>query len=153
MNDVTLSGMNHVAIDKVRQFENAARNEPQVDITISHTLHAGMYSRTAFIPKGVVITGALIKVATLLIISGDAIVYTGEGIIELSGYNVIPASENRKSAFLALSDVYLTMLFPTAARTVEEAEGEFTDETDLLQSRSPNYNNGDNICQALLPQP
>ena len=41
----------------------------------------------------------------------------------------------RKQAFLAITDTALTTTFPTAAVTVEEAEAEFTDETDLLASR------------------
>ena len=36
----------------------------------------------------------------------------------------------------SLADTHLTMLFPTRAQTIEEAEREFTDEADSLFSRS-----------------
>ena len=39
---------------------------PQVAIQTTHHFHAGLYSRTIRIPAGVMITGALIKIPTLL---------------------------------------------------------------------------------------
>jgi len=102
---------------------------------IEHSLHAGLYARTARIPAGVVVTGAEIKLATVLVLSGDATVYTGDGEIRLTGYHVIEASAGRKSAFLAHADTALTMLFASQARSVDEAEREFTNEFDALASR------------------
>lgn len=128
--------MTAAGIGRVRAFETAARALPQVDVPIDHVLHAGMYSRTAFIPAGVTITGALVKVPTLLVVTGEVLVYIGEDApLRLSGHNVVPAAAGRKQAFHAISAVALTMVFPTPARTVEEAEAEFTDEAHLLQSR------------------
>jgi hypothetical protein len=92
------------------------------------------------VPAGVVITGALIKVATLLVAHGAAIVYVGDEPLHLSGHTVLPASAGRKQAFVALSDVHLTMIFPTNARTVAEAEAQFTDEPELLASRRDDRN-------------
>lgn len=142
------------SVDKVRKLEETINAiGDNVEIAISHTLHAGMYSRTAYLPAGVIITGALIKLPTILIVSGDVLAYTGNGAVRLTGYNVIEAGEYRKGAFVSLADTYLTMLFATDAKTVEEAEEQFTDEADNLQSRST-YNNGDKICQessGLLP--
>ncbi|AQW31431.1 hypothetical protein JK151_08910 [Ralstonia syzygii subsp. celebesensis] len=122
-------------VDQVRRLERALRAGPQVELRTDHVLHAGMYSRTVRIPAGVVLTGALIKVATVLIVSGDATVFIGDDSVRLQGYHVLPASAGRKQAFIAHAETALTMSFPTRARTVEEAEAEFTDETDLLLSR------------------
>jgi hypothetical protein len=53
---------------------------------------------------------------------------------------VIPASAGRKQVFVSRSTVTITMLFPTLARTVEEAEAEFTDEAAGLLSRRQDAN-------------
>ncbi len=127
--------MSAAAIESVRALEAAALQRPQVEIPTQHALHAGMYARTIRIPAGVLLTGALIKVPTLLMLSGDATVFVGDGAVRLTGYHVLPASAGRKQAFIAHADTDLTMVFPTHARTVEEAEAEFTDEADRLLSR------------------
>ena len=131
-----LPAMAPEAIDRVRCLENATLGLPQEDIPTAHLLHAGMYARTIRIPAGVVLTGALIKLPTVLIVSGDCTVFIGEDEpMRLSGYHVLPASAGRKQAFLAHLDTDLTMLFPSRAQTVDEAEAEFTDENHLLLSR------------------
>lgn len=122
-------------IDQVREFEAINLAQPQVLIETIHHIHAGIYARTIVIPAGVVITGALITRATLLIVKGDAVVYTGNGGIEVSGYKILPASANRKQVIVANTETTLTMLFPTQAKTVEDAEAEFTDEANMLWSR------------------
>lgn len=125
------------AVDKVRQMEAVSRQFPQVEIATRHVFHAGMYARTICIPAGVLLTGVFIRIPTLLVFSGHATVFVGSAAIELSGHHVLPASAGRKQAFLAHADTELTMLFPTAATTVEEAESQFTDEPDQLFSRHP----------------
>ena len=130
-----IPAMSEAAIARVRAFEIQALGHPQVAIATDHVIHGGMYARTIMVPAGVVLTGALIKLATLLIVSGDADVYVGGAALEARGYCVLPASAGRKQLIVARTDVHLTMIFPTAARTVEEAEKEFTDETALLLSR------------------
>jgi hypothetical protein len=72
-----------------------------------------------------------------LIVHGHCIVYIGDQSKELHGYNVLAASAGRKQAFIAVTDTYLTMIFVTDAKTVAEAEDEFTDEAHLLFSRAP----------------
>ncbi len=141
MTELTISAnripaMSEMAIDKVRQFENASLANPQVNIDTLHIIHGGMYARTIMVPAGVVITGALIKIATMLIIVGDAIAYIGDEAIPLCGYNILPASANRKQAFVAQTDIYLTMIFPTKVSSISEAEDEFTDEANILISRN-----------------
>lgn len=142
-----LPAMTDEAIGKVREAESKLLAMPQVDIPTQHSFHAGMYARTVTIPAGVAITGALIKIPTLLIVNGRCEVFTGGEVVELSGYNVIQASANRKQVFLAHEDTTLTMLFPTTATTIEQAENEFTDEADMLQTRQAE-NKGVALCQA-----
>lgn len=127
--------MSASAIGKVLNFETSVLRLPQVDIPTAHTLHGGMYIRTIMIPAGVVLTGALIKIATMLIVQGNAVVHVGDTAFEVNGYKVLSASANRKQAFFAREDTFLTMVFPTDAKTVKEAEEEFTDDAEILMSR------------------
>ena len=131
-----IAPMSPAAIDNVRRLESLSLTLPQVPMETHHVLHAGLYVRTWSIPAGVVVTGVLVKIATILIIQGDALVYVGdEGAKRLTGYNVLTGAAGRKQALVAETEVHATMIFPTQARTIEEAEAEFTDETHLLGSR------------------
>ena len=134
--DNRIAAMSDEAVARVRNLELAISNEPQADIPTQHLIHAGMYARTIKIPAGVVATGVLIKRSTILIVQGDVKVYVNEGVVDMSGYNVLAGSANRKQAVIAVSDVYMTMIFPTEAQTVFDAENEFTDEADLLITRA-----------------
>ena len=132
---VHLPIMGRSEVEAVRQLESAAQELPQVHMPTDHVFHAGMYARTIKIPAGVVLTGAQIKIPTILIISGDALVFGEDGPVRHAGYHVALGECGRKQAFYALHDTYLTMLFPTAATTVDAAEMEFTDEYEKLFSR------------------
>lgn len=151
-----IQAMSAEAIDNVRALERDRLQWPQIPIAIDHVIHGEpirAYYRTMFIPfvpPGVLVTGVLVKVPTTLIIHGDVTVYLGDSEMRWRGHNVVPASGGRKQAFVAHADTYVTMTFPTMARTVEEAEREFTDETDLLASRRDGLNSilitGDRAC-------
>lgn len=127
--------MNQDDVARVGLLQDYMLQLPQVEIETTHHLHAGLYARTIRIPAGVVITGALICIPTLLILSGHATVFIGGESVELVGYHVLPGQAGRKQVFRAHADTDLTMLFATQASTVEEAEAEFTHETDSLASR------------------
>ena len=133
------------AIDKVRQLEAITRELPQVEIATDHVLHGGMYARTICIPAGVVLTGVFIRVPTLLVFDGNATVNAVDEPVTLVGRHVLAASAHRRQAFLAHADTRLTMVFASQAKTVAEAEDEFTDEAHLLFSRRPGAINRINI--------
>lgn len=123
------------ALDTVRQVERLAGEREQIAIETQHVLHAGVYTRTICIPAGVMVTGVLIKIPTTLIISGEASVLVGDGDEMLvDGFTVFPAAAGRKQVVLAHTDTYASMSFKTDAKTVAEAEAEFTDEGVLLKS-------------------
>lgn len=122
-------------VDKVSILEEISKKYPQFKIPVEHFLHGGMYVRTVKIPQGVVITGALMRIETTLVVNGHAMIHTGEQWIDIEGYNVLPAAAGRKQIFVALSDVNLTMFFPSKTKTVKDAEEQFTTEADLLQNR------------------
>ena len=140
--------MSRQAIDKARALHQAMESLPQVEIEITHCLHDGVYTRTAFVPAGYLVMGVVIKIPTTVIVSGHAQVFIGDETREVQGYRVIPAAAYRKQAALAITDTYFSMAFRTNATTVEEAENEFTDEAEQLTTRRSNYqlNTGVNPC-------
>lgn len=130
------------AIEQVRVIEQYLATLPQAPIRTHHVLHGGTYTRTIMIPAGVMLAGALIDVATTLVVCGECQVLLGEDhVARLSGYNVLPASAHRKQAFMAITDTYLTMMFATNAQTIAQAEDHFTREAHLLMSRQPGHEN------------
>lgn len=141
MNALAIPSMREAAIACVRRFETFSAELPQVEIATHHVLHAGVYARTILIPAGVAIAGALVEVATVLIVSGDCTVSRGDSAERLIGYAVLPAAAHRKQAFFAHADTHLTMVFATSAKSVRAAEGEFTAEAHKLMSRQPGHAN------------
>lgn len=139
-----IAAMNPEHVEVVRELEREILARPQSHVVTRHLIHGGVYLRSMNLPRGCVVTGALIKINTTLIISGAVTVYVGGRTLLFEGYNVVPASGGRKQAILAHEDSNLTMLFPTQATTVEDAEAEFTDEVDLLASRGAD---GDNLVK------
>lgn len=128
--------MTQNAIVNVFELEKRILACPQVQIKTVHVLHGGMYARTIVMPADIYLTGALVKIATLLTISGDVEVLIGDAIsTRITGTVVLPASAGRKQAFRTYAETTITMTFPTAATTVEEAERGFTDQHDMLMSR------------------
>lgn len=112
---------------------------PQIEVRTEHVLHGGMYVRTIRLEPDVVLMGALIKIPTTLIVSGRTKVFTGENWIELDGYHVIPAMAGRKQIFVTQEKTMITMMFRSDAQTVEQAEREFTDESEALMSRKSEH--------------
>lgn len=121
------------SIDKVNRLAVAIREklEPCPFVT-EHMLHAGMYTRTVRLPADTACAAVLIKVPTVLIFVGSADVYANDEIIPVEGYSVLPGSAGRKIAFVTHSEVAMSMMFPTTATTVDEAQRQFTDEHELL---------------------
>ena len=131
----TLPAMTDEQIDLVRAVEAKMLEMPQISIPTHHLLHGGMYARTITLHTGMAISGAQIEVATILIVNGKCSVFAGDDTIEIDGHAVIPGSKGRKQLFLAETETSLTVVFPTQAKTIEDAEEEFTKEAARLGSR------------------
>jgi hypothetical protein len=123
-------------IEKIKAIEAKIRpHEHTLQVQTEHILHAGMYSRTIRVDAMMAFTSVLIKIPTMLVVNGKCCIFAGDKWHTLEGYNVIPASAGRKQIYVTLAPTEITMLFPTTARTVEEAETQFTDEGDGLFTR------------------
>jgi hypothetical protein len=112
------------------------RQVEQVPVATEHILHGGMYARTIRLEAGVVMMGSLIKLATILIVNGATSLVAGDDRVDLDGYNVIPGCAGRKQLFVTRGPVEMTMIFPTQASTVAQAEDGVFAEADLLMSRN-----------------
>lgn len=123
------------------QAEEYIKEFEQEDIATSHIIHGNVYSRTILLKRDTTLAGALIKVPTILILSGDASVYIGSDVLHYVGYNVIVGYPNRKQIIHAESDVYVTMIMSTDAKSIKEAEIEFTDDWERLMSAQPDAEN------------
>jgi len=139
---VVLSAPSSEVLDKIAQASDLIRQFPQVEVPTSHLLHGGMYARTIHRGPGIVAVGSVILRATILIVSGDCTLLDGSGHrLDLHGYNVLPGLPGRKSLSLTHGEVSMTMIYPTSARTVEEAEEEiFGEAADLASRRDGNPN-------------
>ncbi len=136
-----IPAMSDEALSLVRGLEAEALQHPQEELITDHVIHGGVYLRTLTMVPGSILTGALIKINTTLIVSGDATIFMDGDTFRFTGYHVLPASAGRKQAIMAHEATTLTMLFATEATTVAEAEAEFTDETDMLASKSGDNSN------------
>lgn len=108
---------------------------PAVHVETEHHLHAGVYTRTVYIPKDCVIVGLTIRIPTQVIACGHFVLTDGGEAREFRGYHVFDGAAGRRAAVRAIENTALTMLFHTNAKTVEEAENEFTDEPERLLTR------------------
>lgn len=103
-----------------------------INFDTEHFLHGGIYSRTIHIPAAFMLCGSLIRVKTILTVSGDMQMYNGESWTRLHGYNVLACNDHRRGMGFAQALTHVTMLYATQAKTVKEAEKEFTHEWEHL---------------------
>lgn len=129
------------ALARVFRIQDEILSHPQIDIPTEHILHGGMYARTIRLKGGVIVTGAHFKVPSILIVKGKCAVSSGESAILLCNYHVLTGEAGRKQVCVTMEDTEITMIFRTDAKTVEEAENEFTDEAESLMSRKQDGNN------------
>ena len=124
------------SLRQTREFEAyQLQAGEQLDLETLNVLHAGVYVRPLKIPAGVVITGAYIKIPTVLIIHGSMKLTAGDKCFTVDGFACFKCPAGRKQIMVAKTECFVTMVFATEAKTVHEAEDEFTDEGDLLLSR------------------
>ena len=127
--------LRQVSIEEAKAFEQALKTLEQINLPTHHLIHGKMYARTIFVPAGTALTGVLTKLDNICIVIGDISVTTDDGVVRLTGYNIIPATKGYKRVGYAHADTYWTTLIPTENTTVEAIENEMSEESHLLQSR------------------
>lgn len=122
-------------LDHLFAIQDVLLHLEQTPIRTEHLIHAGMYARTIRMDAGTVMIGSLISKATVLIINGSCTVLAGDDRLELEGYNVLPGVSGRKQLFVTRGPVEMTMILPTQAKSIKNAEDEVFAESDMLMSR------------------
>ena len=77
---------------------------PPIHIETEHHLHAGMYSRTVYVPKGAAVVGLTVKVPTQLICCGHFRITDGGVTKELRGVHILDGMAGRRAAVYALEN-------------------------------------------------
>ena len=122
-------------LDQLTRLQTLMADLPEVPLPTEHLLHGGMYARTVRRDFDSVTIGSLINKATILIVNGPCSMLIGDKRVDLEGYNVLAGLPGRKSMSVTRGPVEMTMICPTSAVSVEEAENEIFAEADMLVSR------------------
>ena len=87
--DDICAGSKVINRNKILQYEEFAKAQPQIEIPVTHYIHGGMYVREITIPKDTLITGQIYKFDHFdIMISGDVTVSTDTGErTRFTGYN------------------------------------------------------------------
>ena len=123
------------AVERITAFISAAKKafpDESDRMSMRHDFHAGMYVRTLFVPAGMIVANDLIKIPTVLIVSGDCVITDTESTVRINGYEVLLGAAARQCVVRTLRDTYFSMCFATHAKTVEEAEKEFATHPETL---------------------
>lgn len=137
MNAVTTPSPALVAPDsqtltRLRDLDAEMLALAQTEIPIDHLIHGGMYARTAHVEADTMVSGVVLSRATVLVLHGDVTVFTGTDAVRLTGFHVLPGSAGRKQLFHTHAETHMTMVLPSDAQSVDEAEHRFTSEPELL---------------------
>jgi hypothetical protein len=117
--------------NKILEYEEIAKQLPQVDIPVLHHIHGGMYGREITIPAGTVITGQLYKFDHFdIMIEGDITVSTDTGERKrLTGFNIFKGMMGKKRAGYAHKDTRWITFHAFEGDSGEEIQSYITSET------------------------
>ena len=134
-----LQGLSPETLRRMQEFQKWGLSLPkdrQVNPIVEHSLHGGMYARTVRIPAGTIGVGALVKVATHVILNGHCLFNAGDRLVEFKGYHVLQGTPGRKQMIYTFEDTQITAVHRTDAETIAEAEKEAAgEEVELLSTR------------------
>lgn len=112
--------------EQLRALEVEIAKLPPVETTETHHFAHGVYGRELFIPAGSVLTGKLHRHSTLnLLIQGEIIVTTPQGMQRLTAPAVFVSPPMTKKAGLAIKDVRWVNVHATRMTDVASIEQKF----------------------------
>lgn len=110
-----------------REFGDVAEELP-----VKHYLWDGHYARSLFIPAGILLTGKVHTHPGIFFLDyGDLSVMNDERMIRISGPASYKYQAGIKRAGYAHTDCLCTTFHRTTAKTVEHAEAELFEDSDL----------------------
>lgn len=125
-------------LDKIEAFNELLQQFPQEYIPVQHLVHGGMYARTVRVKAGTYAVGAMLNHDNISVMVGDCTCSTNDGMVRLTGFNVLPANAGGKRVgyFHADTDWTMIMRIPDGMHDVDEIEQYITCEYDKLQSQT-----------------
>lgn len=125
--------------NKIYQFEEAAHQQPQIDIPVLHHfsfkrhLSWGIYGREICIPAGAIVTGKLHKYPQLnILLTGTMELATENGLLRLEAPYIVSSPSGTKRIARALTECRWLTILPTVEADPAEIERQFiaSDEAD-----------------------
>lgn len=99
--------------DKVIRLEEALKDVAQVDCPVRHYFAPGLYAREITIPAGTAITGAVHRLASLVVLSAGALrLVTDDGYEDIQAPHTRTCKAGAKNAAVALETAVWTNFFP-----------------------------------------
>ena len=96
---------------------------PQVDVRIEHQFVEGLYARTMYAPKGILIVSRLYKVPQINIISVGDVSYRSEhGGGRFHGPHIFEAPSSSKRAIYCHTDTVWTTMLPSSSSDIRQNE-------------------------------
>ena len=125
-------------LDNIEEFNELLQQFPQEHIPVQHLVHGGMYSRTIRVKAGTYAVGAMLNHDNISVMVGDCTCSTDDGMVRLTGFNVLPASAGGKRVGYFHSDTDWTMIMriPDGMRDVDAIEQYITCEYDKIQTQT-----------------
>lgn len=124
MNDIVSEKI--VCREMVNAWEALARTAPQVELRVEHHFSFGVYSKTIYIPKGIILTGHIHKFENLNILSkGKMLVSIGDKMEIVEAPFIVVSPPNTKRIAEALEDCVWTTILGTQEKDINVIENEF----------------------------
>ena len=121
-----LALQNNINREDILLWEALARTAPQVDLRVEHHFSFGVYSRTVYIPKGIILTGHIHKFENLNILSkGKMKVSIGDQMEIVEAPFIVVSQPNTKRIAEALEDCVWTTIHGTHERNLDIIEDYF----------------------------
>lgn len=112
--------------DQINAWEEIARTAPQVDLRVEHHFSFGVYSKTIYIPRGIILTGYIHKFENLNILSKGKMLVSIDNKMEIvEAPFIVVSPPNTKRIAEALEDSVWTTILGTQEKDINVIESEF----------------------------
>lgn len=110
--------------ESLLRYESFAKQQPQIEIPVTHRIHGGMYAREITIPKDTILTGHIYKFDHFdVMISGDITVSTDSGETKrFTGYNCFKGMSGKKRAGYAHKDTTWITFHPYTGKNGDDIQ-------------------------------
>lgn len=116
--------MKSPSVDRIREFQEAVKQLPQVEPPVEHFHAEGLYGRPMYMKAGETVVGATHAKQHLCIVMGHCVVVDGHDRKELMGWNVFVSEPGAKRAIVALADTVWMTVHATDLTDVSDIERE-----------------------------